>query len=212
MALIQIQNIEVLDNPARFTADFQFKIRFECLAPGIEDELDWKLIYVGSAESHEHDQELDSVLVGPVPVGTMEFVFGAPPPDPSKIPNKDLVAVTVILITCSYREKEFLRIGYYVNNDYGDNAALNENPPEQVVVEELWRNILVDQPRLTRFPIKWRDGDVEEKLPESVTVGHETITAGDDEKEDEEDEGDMEDEEEGDEDDDDEEIDIEEVL
>lgn len=214
MALIQIQNIEVLDNPARFVNDFQFKIRFECLAPGIEGELDWKLIYVGSAESSEHDQELDSVLVGPVPVGTMEFVFGAPPPDPSKIPNKDLVAVTVILITCSYREKEFIRIGYYVNNDYGDNTALNENPPEQVVVGELWRNILADQPRLTRFPIKWKDGDEEvkeEKAPENNST--EEVVMGDEEKEDEEDEGDMDDEEdEGDDDDDDEDIDIEEDL
>lgn len=38
-------------------------------------DLEWKIIYVGSAESEEHDQVLDSVLVGPVPAGRHMFVF-----------------------------------------------------------------------------------------------------------------------------------------
>lgn len=41
---------------------------------GVED-LEWKIIYVGSAESEECDQTLDSVLVGPVPAGRHMFVF-----------------------------------------------------------------------------------------------------------------------------------------
>ena len=31
------------------------------------------MIYVGSAESEEFDQELESVLVGPIPVGCNRF-------------------------------------------------------------------------------------------------------------------------------------------
>lgn len=38
-------------------------------------DLEWKIIYVGSAESEEFDQILDSVLVGPVPAGRHMFVF-----------------------------------------------------------------------------------------------------------------------------------------
>ena len=38
-------------------------------------DLEWKLIYVGSAESSDYDQILDSVLVGPVPGGRHKFVF-----------------------------------------------------------------------------------------------------------------------------------------
>ena len=38
-------------------------------------ELEWKLIYVGSAEDDKCDQTLDSILVGPVPIGTSKFVF-----------------------------------------------------------------------------------------------------------------------------------------
>ena len=38
-------------------------------------DLEWKLTYVGSAESEKYDQVLDSVLVGPVFPGQYRFVF-----------------------------------------------------------------------------------------------------------------------------------------
>ena len=38
-------------------------------------DIECKIVYVGSAESEEHDQVLDSVLVGPVPAGKHLFVF-----------------------------------------------------------------------------------------------------------------------------------------
>jgi hypothetical protein len=38
-------------------------------------DLEWKVVYVGSGENESFDQELDSVLVGPVPVGLNEFLF-----------------------------------------------------------------------------------------------------------------------------------------
>lgn len=41
-------------------------------------------------------------------------------PDPAKIPATDLLGVTVVLVTCSYKAQEFIRVGYYVNNAYGE--------------------------------------------------------------------------------------------
>ncbi len=41
-------------------------------------DLEWKLIYVGSAEDEKYDQVLESVLVGPVNVGNYRFVFQVP--------------------------------------------------------------------------------------------------------------------------------------
>ena len=38
-------------------------------------DIECKIVYVGSAESEEFDQVLDSVLVGPVPAGKHMFVF-----------------------------------------------------------------------------------------------------------------------------------------
>ncbi len=33
------------------------------------------MVYIGSAESTAHDQELESVLVGPIPLGVNKFVM-----------------------------------------------------------------------------------------------------------------------------------------
>lgn len=38
------------------------------------------------------------------------------------------MGVTVVLITCTYHGQEFIRVGYYVNNEY-PNPELRENPP-----------------------------------------------------------------------------------
>ena len=56
------------------------------------------------------------------------YCVQAPAPDVNKIPVADAVGVTVVLLTCSYRSREFIRVGYYVNNDYTD-AEMRENPP-----------------------------------------------------------------------------------
>lgn len=102
----------------------------------------------------EYDQELDSLLVGPVPVGINKFVFETEAPDLSRIPNSEILGVTVILLSCSYESREFVRVGYYVNNEYTDEA-LNAEPPAKPVVEKVRRNILAEKPRVTRFAIKW---------------------------------------------------------
>lgn len=119
MAKVHIVNVVVLDNPSSFSNPFQFEITFECIED-LKEDLEWKIIYVGSAESETYDQVLDTVYVGPIPEGRHMFVFQADPPDSSKIPKEDAVGVTVLLLTCSYRNSEFIRIGYYVNNEYTD--------------------------------------------------------------------------------------------
>lgn len=60
-----------------------------------------------------------------------------------------MLEVTVVLLSCLYNEKEFVRVGYYVNNEYTDEV-LRENPPEQVIIDQLQRNILADKPKVTR--------------------------------------------------------------
>lgn len=48
---------------------------FSGLIRGVVADLEWKLIYVGSAEDEKYDQVLESVLVGPVNIGNYRFVF-----------------------------------------------------------------------------------------------------------------------------------------
>ncbi|KAJ4909893.1 putative histone chaperone ASF1A [Raphanus sativus] len=157
MSAINITNVTALDNPAPFVSPFQFEISYECLT-SLKDDLEWKLIYVGSAEDETYDQTLESVLVGPVNVGNYRFVLQADPPDPSKIREEDIIGVTVLLLTCSYMGQEFLRVGYYVNNDYEDEQ-LREEPPTKVLIDKVQRNILSDKPRVTKFPINFHPED-----------------------------------------------------
>jgi len=128
MALVNVVNMLVLDNPTSFTSPFQFEITFECLQE-LDDDLEWKVLYVGSAKDASRDQILDEILVGPIPVGVNKFVLEADAPDPSQLAQEDLLGVTVVLVTCSYKDREFVRVGYYVNNEYHDPNA----PPPAAV-------------------------------------------------------------------------------
>ena len=42
-------------------------------------------------------------------VGGYKIVFQADPPDPARIPASDLLGVTVILLSCFYKDREFIR-------------------------------------------------------------------------------------------------------
>ena len=62
MAKVHVCNVLVLDNPAQFMTKLEFEITFECIED-LPEDLEWKIIYVGSAESEEFDQILDTVYV-----------------------------------------------------------------------------------------------------------------------------------------------------
>jgi hypothetical protein len=51
-------------------------------------------------------------------------------------------------------DNKFVQIGYYVDNEYSEPYD-NENLPNPVDIHKLYRNILADQPRVTRFAIDW---------------------------------------------------------
>ncbi|KAI2603090.1 ASF1 like histone chaperone-domain-containing protein [Hypoxylon fragiforme] len=153
MSVVSLLGVNILNNPAKFTDNYVFEITFECLEQ-LEKDLEWKLTYVGSATSDQYDQELDSLLVGPIPVGVNKFIFEADAPKTTRIPDADILGVTVVLLTCSYDGREFVRVGYYVNNEY-ESDELNADPPAKPIVEKIRRNVLADKPRVTRFAIKW---------------------------------------------------------
>merc|ERR1712013_496429 len=143
--------------------------------------------------------ELDSILVGPVCVGKNRFTFEAPAPDPKDIPNRDLLDVTVVLLTCSYRDEEFIRIGYYVHNEYEEQIDL-EDASLVVDPEKIKRNILADKPRVTRFNIAW-DNDADRKdAQQNGHIDEEDEELDEDDEDEEEDEDDEDDDEDGEED------------
>lgn len=116
-------------------------------------DIEWRLIYVASPGNAELDQELDDCLVGPVPVGVNAFEFEGDPPSPQSIPKEDVLGVAALILTGSYRDQEFVRVGYYQNTEY-DNDEMKAAPPEKIQFEKLVRDISA-KPRVTRFQIKW---------------------------------------------------------
>lgn len=55
MAKVHVCNVLVYENPSAFLKPFQFEITFECIED-LKEDLEWKIIYVGSAESEQYDQ------------------------------------------------------------------------------------------------------------------------------------------------------------
>jgi histone chaperone ASF1 len=95
MAKVHLLNVTVFNNPATFFTPFQFEINFECLED-LQDgnlsllsfgksqktdinyffkDLEFKIIYVGSAETVEFDQTLEQIVVDAVPKGQYKFMF-----------------------------------------------------------------------------------------------------------------------------------------
>lgn len=170
LSLPQLQNVEFMNNPARFSDVYRFRVTFECIAP-LEDgkdciissldrelmsrilDLEWRLIFVSCPGDEALDQELDDCLVGPVPQGINSFEFEGSAPDPSRIPEDDVLGVAALILTGSYRDQEFVRVGYYQNTEY-DNDEMKETPPSKIMFNRLVRDISA-KPRVTRFHIKW---------------------------------------------------------
>lgn len=91
------------------------------------------------------------------------------------------MGATVAFLSCCYRDQEFVRVGYYVSNEIpglqpapgegagegeGEGASAEPVPPalpENVVPSEIVRNICADEPRVTKFAIKWDSSPAQEQ-------------------------------------------------
>ena len=159
------------------------------------------MIYVGSAEDAGRDQVLEEVMVGPVAAGVSQFVLQAPAPDPNSISNEDLIGVTVVLVTCSYRDQKFVQIGYYINNEYSEPYE-EGTLPNPIDIAKLRRQILAEEPRVTRYAINWNgeNGTVAIEGTEESVVNPAEDDEGMDlnEMEEDEDDDDVDDDDEGD--------------
>ncbi len=161
MASINILNIIPKTTKNKFTDPFSFEIIFEVLSE-LTKEMEWKMIYIGSAEDTKYDQILETIEIdGPFHLGSMRFEFTGEAPDISKIPESEILGVTAIILCCTYNNQEFFRCGYYLNNIY-DNEEMNLNPPEKIQINHIIRSLLAEKPRITRFDIDW-DNEPEDR-------------------------------------------------
>lgn len=204
-----LQNVEFLNNPAKFLDPYYFRVTFDCIAELPEGacillravvmlvltpttplaflhipDLEWRLIYVASPGDEGLDQELDDCLVGPVPIGVNSFEFSGSAPQPSNIPPEDLLGVAALILTGSYKDQEFVRVGYYQNTEY-DTEEMRDNPPTPIQFDRLKRDINF-KPRVTRFQIKWcvrffsgRESLLSPSWREEDVIAHHRVTRRD---------------------------------
>lgn len=144
---INVENVVVVQPKGMFSDPIIFDIEFECTV-AIPTAIRWEVIYVGSATSHDYDQKLADVYVGPIEVGILRFVLKTDPPEMSKIPPEEL-PLTVVMLRALYNDHEFIRIGYYVSNTPPDDAGENLDP------NTVERQILEEDMTVHATQIKW---------------------------------------------------------
>ena len=108
MASINILNILPINKEANLNEPYTFEIIFEVLTE-LKKDIEWQMIYIGSAEDQKYDQILGTIEIGgdTSKIGTMKFEFSEEVSDIDKIPENDLLGVTTILLCCSYNGQEF---------------------------------------------------------------------------------------------------------
>lgn len=165
MSLVNITDVKVINNDCLFETPFEFEVTLEYLAElydgmkiisDVDFELSFQVVYISSPTCEEKDQTLDYVSVGPIPTGVSKFRLTARSPNLNLIDDCDLLGVTAVLIRALYKDCEFVRIGYLVNVEYIDEA-LKACPPLIRCPDRLYRSILADKPRVTRFSINWEN-------------------------------------------------------
>eukprot|EP01017_Pseudomicrothorax_dubius_P011741 TRINITY_DN14463_c0_g1_i1.p1 TRINITY_DN14463_c0_g1~~TRINITY_DN14463_c0_g1_i1.p1 ORF type:complete len:223 (+),score=40.33 TRINITY_DN14463_c0_g1_i1:33-701(+) len=167
-SMVNITNVEVRCNPASFLSPINFQITFNC-SKELKDDLEWKVVYFGDPRNESYDQTLDVITLGPLQSGEMQFEWEVNPPDPKKINGIDnLLGVTALVITASYLQREFFRVGYYVYNNYlVEEEAIENLTMQSIDLQKVQRNILSDKPRITTTNIEW------EVVPQSTESKYE---------------------------------------
>ncbi|GAW83621.1 histone chaperone ASF1 [Plasmodium gonderi] len=152
----------IVNNPICDILDpFVFTIEFEALNK-LQADLEWKIFYISAVNNDgegNQDIELDNIFLGPIERGVMMFDYAVNPPDYKNMDVDSVLGLQAILISANYKEKEFIRIAYYMNSFYKE-VDLRENPPAVPQYDKICRHIFVENPRIVKFSIGW---DSEEK-------------------------------------------------
>lgn len=215
MACVQVLNVRYINPiPCAATDRFRFAIRMECTTELEAKEVEWTMTYVGSAQSDQYDQLLDTVEVDTV-LATMEFEFDAPPPNLYLVPRDDQLDNAAVLLSAKYKGREFCRVGYYLRHEYTPefvDSLRQANPDGSLIIAEpelpcgeklnlqyLQRIVDLDNPRVTHFLIDWDTPNdqlvpplASDEVPDEEDDVIDDDDVDDDEEDEEDEEGDME--------------------
>jgi histone chaperone ASF1 len=156
MNLIEILSVKIKNNFSTIDNSFIFEIYYEVKKIFAQD-FEIKIIYVISPLDEKKDQELDVFFIAAKKLGKFKMTLNIRPPDYNNINFEDIIGNTIILMKFCYKNKEFIRLGYFINNqvkEEGDKLIKEKIfPPLNFIL----RIILWDQPRITYFAIVFED-------------------------------------------------------
>ena len=159
---IELHELELLTaNPGPYGSPLKWRLRMEATQL-LSDPMSISFVWVGSSRSSAHDQVLDTFDVGPFLVGITEFELECDGPNLAAIPREDVLGVTVLFLSFSFRGQEFLRVGYYTQVAYF-NDEMNAYPPPEVVPEQLGHFLVMNQPAVTIVPIIWMTAEQQQQ-------------------------------------------------
>ena len=152
MASIQFKEIQLQSpNPAIYTTPFTFRIAVDVLDP-LEEDMEVCFLWV-TGPSISDEQTLTELVIGPLQLGTCEFVAHVPPPRWQDIPTYDILAAALLLVSLRYSNKEFLRVGYWVLVAYVHDED-NMVPPQTICIDRIGRT-LCQNPTVHTYNANW---------------------------------------------------------
>ncbi|KAL7719281.1 Anti-silencing protein [Entamoeba marina] len=141
------------NNPGKMNEPYSFEIILD-VREQLQEDIDIKVTYVGSSFDDEKDQILEDIAVGPLNTGMNKFSITTSPVDFQKLPDDEILGNTLILLGCFYKNKEFCRVGYFVNNEYeGIDPSIDVVTRQMLDYTKITRTL--SEPRITVFPCLW---------------------------------------------------------
>ncbi|AFP65448.1 ASF1 like histone chaperone (nucleomorph) [Chroomonas mesostigmatica CCMP1168] len=156
MKPLDILSIKVKNNFINVENFFVFEIFYE-VKKILKKDFELKITYVISPNDKKQDQELGVFLISAKKLGKFKMPITVHPPSYFNFVLEKILGITIILLDFRYENKEFIRIGYYINNEVDlekkDFFETNNNFDLKYII----RKILVNQPRITHFPFLFDD-------------------------------------------------------
>lgn len=160
--MFRITNILINGNPEPFTSKINLEIHYDSLQ-NFKTPINFKIIYIGSIESSHHDQILISLEKKNIKIGEDKLYLTLDPPKKHLIPSlEDLLGMSALMVSCSFKNNEFFRCSYYVRNDYMDNESeINENNFD---IHKVCRCFYTEKPKIIINDVDWEECSDYEKF------------------------------------------------
>ncbi|MES1922518.1 Histone chaperone asf1, partial [Bonamia ostreae] len=157
-AMIDLKKITLVnENQIKYRDPFLLHLELHCYEPGLppNSTIIFDISFVSPSNEKEFEQKLGKFEIGSIRTGFNTFDLKVEGPDHSIVPEVDRFDISALIISCSYLDQEFVRVGYFVSFYVAEEMKEQIETMEKISVEDVRRKILENDVRVTRFSIDW---------------------------------------------------------